>query len=64
MILWLGRKEFVFNELSLFIFPKADKMVTILKDSLSTNIQYSKSSDREVCLWQFLNDLTFVYIVT
>ena len=48
MILWLGRKEFVFDELSLFIFPKADTMVTILKDSLSTNIQYSKSSDREV----------------
>jgi len=48
MILWLGRKESVFDELSLFILPKADTMVTILKDSLSTNIQYSKSSDREV----------------
>ena len=44
----IRQEEFVFDELSLFIFPKTDTMVIIPKDSFSTKIQYSKSSDRDV----------------
>ena len=38
----IRQKGFVFDELSLFIFPKTDTMFIILKDSFSTKIPYSK----------------------